>query len=115
MTHHAEPIRTWRIYMTDGNYLAGHTGTEYPTRDAATNAATVLWENDTRDGWKTRGLIVADTPEYALAVLAVTHGDADHCARCYEPDSYCRCYNDDECARCLEPRDTHYTDGRCHI
>jgi len=84
--------RTWRIYMTNGAYLAGNTGTEYPTREAATAAATVLWENDTRDGWKTRGLIVSDTPEYALAVLAVTHGNADHCARCMEPDTYCTCY-----------------------
>jgi hypothetical protein len=74
---------TWRIYRTDGAYLDGHTGTEYPTRDAARDAADELWENDTRAGWQSRGLIVADTPEYAAAVLATAFG---------EPDTYCTCY-----------------------
>jgi hypothetical protein len=83
---------TWRIYRTHGAYLDGHTGTEYPTRDAARDAADELWENDTAEGWKNRGLIVANTPEYALAILNTTHGDTDPCARCYEPDTYCTCY-----------------------
>jgi hypothetical protein len=83
---------TWRIYRTDGAYLNGHTGTEYATRDAANTAAAELWEDDTAEGWKNRALIVANTPEYAAAVLSAAFGDIDPCARCGEPDTYCHCY-----------------------
>lgn len=94
--------RPWRIYRTEGRYLDGHTGTEYATRELARAAADILWEEDRGNGWQTRGLIVSQTPEYAAAILAVTFDDMDACARCQEPDTYCRCYTNTEpyCNQC---------------